>query len=156
VPMHAVAGLVMGLFMAIAWRDYRQTDYVALSLAVVVPVIFHFGYDFPLFLHNLNPHLRWPTEIFPAIMLFEGIFAMLVTDYALNGVTAIYDARVASDPSGRRAAVFAGIMVMLVVTFMVLTLEFPNAINLPLMAVMPFVLALDLTFTAIIRLAPAR
>jgi hypothetical protein len=156
VPMHAVFGLVMGSFMAIAWRDYRRTDYVALTLAVVLPVIFHFGYDFPLFLHDLNPRLRWPSEILPAIMLFEGVFAMLVTNYALNGVTAIYGARVASDPSGRRAAVFAGIMVLLVMTFMALTLEFPNAKNLPLLAVMPFVLALDLTFTAIIRLAPVR
>lgn len=156
VPMHAVFGLVMGSFMAIAWRDYRRTDYVALTLAAAVPIVFHFSYDFLLFLHDYNPKLAWPSQLLPAVMLFEGVFAMLVTNYALNGVTAIYGARVPSDPTGKRAAIFAGLMMTLVVTFMILTLKFPQARGLPLLAVMPFVLALDLSLTAIIRMSPAR
>jgi len=156
VPMHAVFGLVMGSFMAIAWRDYRRTDHVALILAVVVPIIFHFSYDFLMMLHDYDPELAWPMQLLPAVMLFEGVFAMLVTNYALNGATAIYGTRVQSDPTGKRAAVFAGLMMTLVVTFMILTLKFPQARGLPVLAVMPFVLALDLSLTAIIRMAPAR
>jgi hypothetical protein len=61
-----------------------------------------------------------------------------------------------SDPTGKRAAVFAALMVTRVAVFMILTLKFPQARGLPVLAVMPFVLALDLSLTAIIRMAPAR
>jgi RsiW-degrading membrane proteinase PrsW (M82 family) len=156
VPMHAVFGLVMGSLMAIAWRDYRRTDYVTLGLAIAVPVLFHGSYDFLLMLHEYNPALLWPMQVLPVLILVEGCFAMLVTNYALNGATAIYGKRIPSDPAGMRAATLAGIMLAVVVGFIWLDLSYPNTLSLPTMAAMPLVLALDLGLTAAVRLSPAR
>jgi RsiW-degrading membrane proteinase PrsW (M82 family) len=156
VPMHAIFGLVMGSFMCIAWRDHNKTDYAALTLAIVVPLLFHGTYDFLLMTNQYNPDLLWPTQILPAVMLAEGIFAMLVTNYALNGATAIYGQRVPSDPTGKRAAVLAGFMLAAVGGFIWLDLSDPHIVSLPVLAAMPLVLALDLCLTAAARLSPVR
>ncbi len=63
VPMHSLFGLLMVSFMAVAWQDYRWTGYSALTLAVVVPIILNFSYDFLLMLHDYDPQLPWPSQV---------------------------------------------------------------------------------------------
>lgn len=154
IPMHMVFGLVMGSFMTIAWRDYRGTDHRMLVLAYIVPVSFHFGYDFLAFASAYNHALFWPRALLPAVMVGEGVFAMILTNHAVNGVTAIYGARTASDPSGKRAGVFAVLMFALVFIFAALAVKFPEAKNLAVIAAMPLVLAVDLSLISLFRLSP--
>lgn len=155
IPMHMVFGLVMGSFMAIAWRDYRKIDYNALLLAFIIPVFFHFAYDFVAMSHAYAPALRWPKFALPIVMVSEGIFAMILTNHAVNGATAIYGARIASDPTGKRAGILAFIMFSLVFIFAALAIKFPEATNLPVLAAMPLVLAVDLSLIALYRLSPS-
>jgi RsiW-degrading membrane proteinase PrsW (M82 family) len=156
VPMHAIFGLVMGSFMAIAWRDARRTDYRALCCALIVPIIFHFAYDFLAMLHEFDATLVWPTILLPVVMLFEAISALLLTNVALNLANAAASNRVSADPTGKRAAVLSVCMIMFVAGLVALDIEFPDARNIPLFAVLPLVLTIDITITALVRLTPER
>ncbi len=155
VPMHAIFGLVMGSFMAIAWRDHRRTNYLALALAFVTPVLFHFAYDFLVMASALNPALAWPVKALPALMIAEAGFALLLTRYALSDEIAIYGRRIQADPTGRRAGVAAFFMILLVAGIIFLNFKFRAATNLPVLAALPLVLAVDLCVTALARLSPS-
>jgi RsiW-degrading membrane proteinase PrsW (M82 family) len=156
VPMHAIFGLVMGSFMAIAWRDARRTDYGALCCALIVPIMFHFAYDFLAMLHGFDQTLVWPTILLPVVMLFEAIFALLLTNVALNLANSAASNRVSADPTGKRAAILSVCMIIFVAGLIALDIEFPDVRNIPLFAVLPLVLTIDITITALVRLSPER
>ncbi len=151
VPMHAIDGFTMGSFMALAWRDYRGTDYRMMALALIVPMLFHFSYDFLLFLHQYNPTLTWPTKLEPAVMLVEGLFAMILTNHAVNGQAAIYGHREMTDPYGHRALSLACVTLAITILFLALDLKFHNAPSFAMFATIPAVLTLDLGLLAYVR-----
>ncbi len=154
VPMHAIFGLVMGGFMALAWRDYRRTDPVCMALALIVPITFHFSYDFLIMTGGFTKALYWPHALLPCVMLVEGIFALLLINVAMNGATAIYGARIRSDPTGKRAAILGVCMFLIVGCLIALDLELPHVTSLPALAAMPLVLAVDMSLLALVRFSP--
>jgi len=151
VPMHAMFGFVMGSFMTLAWRNPLKFDENALALALLVPMLFHFGYDFPLFLEQYNPHLAWPRDVQPVLMVVEGIFALILTNHAVNGATAIYGKRDPVDPNGHRALGFAGFSLTLVVLLAFVDLHFSYGAQFAMLAAVPVVLTLDLALLAYVR-----
>jgi hypothetical protein len=146
-------GFVMGSFMTLAWRNPRKFDENALALALLVPMLFHFGYDFLLMLHQYNKGLTWPLDVEPVLMVAEGIFALILTNHAVNGATAIYGKREPVDPSGHRALGFAGFTLALVGLLAFADLHFAGGANIAVLAAVPVVLTLDLALLAYVRSA---
>jgi RsiW-degrading membrane proteinase PrsW (M82 family) len=151
IPMHAIFGFVMGSFMVLAWRDPLRLDQRMLTLALVVPITFHFAYDFPVMLHHLAPQLLWPQRVQPVIMLVEGVFALILTNHAVNGQTAIYGRTVPADPRGHRALGFAFATLFLMFLFLGLGMELHHSVAFAALAAMPLVLTLDLGLLAYVR-----
>lgn len=151
VPMHAIFGFTMGSFMALAWQQKGGTDSRLILLALIVPISFHFSYDFLLNLHHELPRLRWPMQILPPVMLVEGIFALVLTNHAVNGKTALYGHRDPVDASGHRALVFSAVMLALTVLVLAVALHFPGAHGLLMCAALPLVFTLDMGLVAMAR-----
>jgi hypothetical protein len=122
-----------------------------LVLALVVPIGFHFAYDFPLMLHDFNPQLTWPLRLEPGIMLVEGLFALILTNHAVNGATAIYGHTEPADPNGHRALGLACVTVLIMFLFLGLGQELRRPASFAIMAAMPLVLTLDLGLLAYVR-----
>jgi RsiW-degrading membrane proteinase PrsW (M82 family) len=151
IPMHAIFGFVMGSFMVLAWRNPLRFDERMLVLALVVPIIFHFAYDFPLMLHDYDKTLVWPQRLEPVIMLVEGLFALILTNHAVNGATAIYGRTQPADPRGHRALGFACVTMVLMFLCLALGQELHLATTFAVLAAMPLVLTLDLGLLAYVR-----
>jgi RsiW-degrading membrane proteinase PrsW (M82 family) len=151
IPMHGIFGFVMGSFMVLAGRDPLRFDKRMLVLAVVVPIIFHFAYDFPLLLHDFDKTLVWPQRLQPVIMLLEGVFALILTNHAVNGDMAIYDRTQPADPRGRRARGFACVTLLLLLLFLGLGQAFHHGAPCAVLAAMPLMLTLDLGLLAYVR-----
>jgi hypothetical protein len=151
IPMHAIFGFVMGSFMVLAWRDPLRFDQRMLVLALVVPIAFHAAYDFLLMLHDADPALQWPLQLEPLVMLAEGLFALVLTNHAVNGVTAIYGRIVPADPRGHRALSFACVTLVILFLFLWLGETFHNTTAFAMLAAMPVVLTLDLGLLAYVR-----
>ncbi len=151
IPMHGIFGFVMGSFMVLAWRNPMRFDERMLVLALVVPILFHFAYDFPLMLHDYDKTLLWPMRLQPVIMLVEGSFALILTNHAVNGDTAIYGRTVPADPRGHRALGFACVTLILMFLFLGLGQELHHGAACAVLAAMPLVLTLDLGLLAYVR-----
>ena len=151
VPMHAIFGFTMGSFMALSWQSPKGSDDRLVLLALVVPIMFHFSYDFLIFLHGYAPALAWPRKILPVLMLVEGVFALILTNHAVNGQTALYGARVPVDPKGNRALGFSAVMLLLTFSVLALKLSFPTLHGVAMCAALPLVFTLDLGFIALAR-----
>jgi len=151
IPMHGIFGFVMGSFMVLAWRNPMRFDERMLVLALVVPILFHFAYDFPLMLHDLDKTLVWPMRLQPVIMLVEGLFALILTNHAVNGDTAIYGRTQPADPRGHRALGFACVTLLLMFLFLGLGQELHHGAAFAVLAAMPLVLTLDLGLLAYVR-----
>ena len=151
VPMHAIFGFTMGSFMALAWQSRKGTDARLMLLALVVPMAFHFSYDFVLMLHGYEPNLAWPMEVLPPMMLAQGLFALILTNHAVNGQAALYGYREAVDPKGNRALGFSAAALMLSIAVLTAAVEFPNLHNLAIYAALPLVFTLDLGLVALAR-----
>lgn len=153
VPMHAMFGFIMGSFMTLAWRNPLKFDNDSLVLALLVPMLFHFGYDFLLMLHQYNKGLAWPLDVEPVLMVAEGLFALILTNHAVNGATAIYGKRDPVDPNGHRALGFAAFTLALVVLLALADMHFAAGANIAILAAVPVVLTLDLALLAYVRSA---
>jgi hypothetical protein len=151
VPMHAIFGFTMGSFMALAWQNPKGTDQRLILLALVVPIAFHFSYDFLLNLHRYQPNLTWPMEVLPPMMLAEGLFALILTNHAVNGQTALYGHRVPVDPKGNRALGFSIATLALTIAALAAAMDFPNLHILLLCVALPLVFTLDLGLIALAR-----
>jgi hypothetical protein len=116
-----------------------------------VPILFHFAYDFPVMLHELDKTLVWPTRLQPVIMLVEGVFALVLTNHAVNGDTAIYGRTVPADPRGHRALGFACVTLLMMFLFLWLGQEMHRAAGCAVLAAMPLVLTIDLGLLAYVR-----
>ncbi|HYP63000.1 MAG TPA: PrsW family glutamic-type intramembrane protease [Acidocella sp.] len=150
-PMHAIFGFVMGSFMVLAWRDPLRFDERMLTLALVVPIIFHATYDFLLMLHDFNPALHWPLALEPLVMLVEGLFALILTNHAVNGATAIYGRTVPADPRGHRALGLACVTLLLLFACLWAGEALHGVRAFAMLAAMPTVLTLDLGLLAYVR-----
>ena len=151
VPMHAIFGFTMGSFMALSWQSRKGSDDRLMLLALVVPISFHFSYDFLINLHGYAPALVWPQKILPVLMLVEGLFALILTNHAMNGQTALYGFRVPVDPKGNRALGFSATLLLLTIAILALKLSFPSVQGLAMCAALPLVFALDLGLIALAR-----
>ncbi|MDE1895450.1 MAG: PrsW family intramembrane metalloprotease [Rhodospirillales bacterium] len=151
VPMHAIFGFTMGSFMALSWQSRNGSDNRLMLLALVVPIAFHFSYDFLIFLHGYAPALVWPRKLLPVLMLLEGLFALILTNHAMNGQTALYGFRVPVDPKGNRALGFSAALLLLTIAVLVLKLSFPNVHGIVMCAALPLVFTLDLGLVALAR-----
>ncbi len=151
VPMHAIFGFTMGSFMALSWQNRNDSDNRLMLLALVVPIAFHFSYDFLIFLHGYAPALIWPRKLLPVLMLVEGLFALILTNHAMNGQTALYGFRVPVDPKGNRALGFSTALLLLTIAILALKLSFPNVHGLIMCAALPLVFTLDLGLVALAR-----
>ncbi len=93
IPAHMVFGGVMGLFAARAYRG--QTPLLSWALALVVPVLGHGLYDFPLMMWNElsyapfeNPDQVW-REMFwllTAVLIVAGAATFLICRYELVAI----------------------------------------------------------------------
>lgn len=151
VPMHAIFGFTMGSFMALSWQSPKGSDNRLILLALVVPIAFHFSYDFLIFLHGYAPALIWPRKLLPVLMLVEGLFALILTNHAMNGQTALYGFRVPVDPKGNRALGFSAAMLLLTIVVLALKLSFPDVHGIAMCAALPLVFTLDLGLVALAR-----
>jgi RsiW-degrading membrane proteinase PrsW (M82 family) len=152
VPMHAIFGFTMGSFMVLAWRDPLRFDRRMIALALVVPMGMHFLYDFLLLAQKYDPTAFWAEKLVPPTMLVEGLFALILTNHAMNGDTAIYGVRVPADPSGHRALGLAVFTLCLGVLILALNMEVVHdAAHTAMLAVVPLVLTLDLGLLAFAR-----
>lgn len=151
VPMHAIFGFTMGSFMALAWQNPKGTDQRLILLALIVPMAFHFSYDFLIFLNGYMPNLGWPMEVLPPLMLAEGLFALILTNHAVNGQTALYGYRLPVDPKGNRALAFSAVMLALTIGALTLAIEFPGLHGIAMCAALPLVFTLDLGLVALAR-----
>lgn len=151
IPMHAIFGFTMGSFMVLAWRNPLRFDQRMLALALAVPILFHFAYDFPLMLHHYDPSLNWPLRVEPVIMLVEGLFALILTNHAVNGQTAIYGRTIPADPRGHRALGLACFTLLLMFMFLALGEKLHHSTNFDILAAIPLVLTLDLGLLAYVR-----
>lgn len=151
VPMHAIFGFTMGSFMALSWQSPKGSDNRLILLALVVPIAFHFSYDFLIFLHGYAPALIWPRKLLPVLMLVEGLFALILTNHAMNGQTALYGFRVPVDPKGNRALGFSAAMLLLTIVVLALKLSFPGVHGIAMCAALPLVFTLDLGLVALAR-----
>ncbi|MDE2320189.1 MAG: PrsW family intramembrane metalloprotease [Rhodospirillales bacterium] len=151
VPMHAIFGFTMGSFMALSWQSRNGSDNRLVLLALVVPMAFHFSYDFLIYLHGYAPALVWPQKILPVLMLVEGLFALILTNHAMNGQTALYGFRTPVDPKGNRALGFSAALLLLTFAILALKLSFPSVHGLVMCAALPLVFTLDLGLIALAR-----
>lgn len=151
VPMHAIFGFTMGSFMALSWQSRKGFDNRLMLLALAVPMAFHFLYDFLINLHMYAPALIWPQKILPVLMLVEALFALILTNHAMNGQTALYGFRVPVDPKGNRALGFSATMLFLTIVILALAVKFPNSHGIVLCAALPLVFTLDLGLVAMAR-----
>ena len=151
VPMHAIFGFTMGSFMALSWQSRNGADNRMALLALVVPIAFHFAYDFLIYLHGYAPALLWPRKLLPPLMALEGSFALILTNHALSGQTALYGLRVPVDPKGTRALGFAATMLLLTCVILALAMELPHVHGIATYAALPLVFTLDLGLVALAR-----
>ncbi|WP_298225357.1 PrsW family glutamic-type intramembrane protease [Acidocella sp.] len=151
VPMHAIFGFTMGSFMALSWQSRNGADNRMALLALVVPIAFHFAYDFLIYLHGYAPALLWPRKLLPPLMALEGSFALILTNHALSGQTALYGLRVPVDPKGTRALGFAATMLLLTCVILALAMELPRVYGIATYAALPLVFTLDLGLVALAR-----
>jgi protease PrsW len=151
VPMHAIFGFVMGSFMVLAWRDPLRFDERMLTLALVVPILFHGTYDFLIFLHSYDDALQWPLQLEPLVMLAEGLFALILTNHAINGATAIYGRTEPADPRGHRALGLACVTLLMLFACLWAGEELHGVGAFAMFAAMPTVLTLDLGLLAYVR-----
>ncbi|MDE2239507.1 MAG: PrsW family intramembrane metalloprotease [Rhodospirillales bacterium] len=151
VPMHAIFGFTMGSFMALSWQSPKGSDDRMVLLAIVVPIAFHFSYDFLIYLHTYAPALAWPQKVLPALMLVEGIFALILTNHAVNGKAALYGYRVPADPKGNRAFYVSSALLLLTLAILALKLRFPGLQGAAISAALPLVFTLDLGLVALAR-----
>ncbi len=151
IPVHALFGFTMGAFMAMAWRVPLKTDKRMLALALAMPLMFHFSYDFLLLLNKFDGTLFWPKICLPILVLLEGVFALILTNHALSGAKGGPKSSQAMDPDGRRALGFSFIAIGLLVGAMFLNIRDPKLPDLLLFAVISLVLALDLGLLAYVR-----
>lgn len=151
VPMHAIFGFTMGSFMALSWQSRNGADNRLALLALIVPIAFHFAYDFLIYLHGYAPALLWPRKLLPPLMALEGSFALILTNHALSGQTALYGLRVPVDPKGTRALGFAATMLLLTCVILALAMELPRVYGIATYAALPLVFTLDLGLVALAR-----
>lgn len=151
VPMHAIFGFTMGSFMALSWQSRNGADNRLALLALIVPIAFHFAYDFLIYLHGYAPALLWPRKLLPPLMALEGSLALILTNHALSGQTALYGLRVPVDPKGTRALGFAATMLLLTCVILALAMELPRVYGIATYAALPLVFTLDLGLVALAR-----
>lgn len=85
------------------------------------------------------------------MMLAQGLFALILTNHAVNGQAALYGYREAVDPKGNRALGFSAAALMLSIAVLTAAVEFPNLHNLAIYAALPLVFTLDLGLVALAR-----
>ncbi|MBU6418905.1 MAG: PrsW family intramembrane metalloprotease [Proteobacteria bacterium] len=151
VPMHAIFGFTMGSFMALSWQSPKGSDDRMVLLALVVPILFHFCYAFLIYLQPYAPALEWPQRLLPALMLAEGLFALILTNHALNGKAALYGFRIPADPKGGRAIAYSAMLLLVTCVILALKLKFPDVPGIMMCAALPFVFTLDLGLIALAR-----
>jgi RsiW-degrading membrane proteinase PrsW (M82 family) len=89
IPAHVVFGAVMGLFAARAYRG--QLPALNWSLALIVPILGHGFYDFPLMMWNELPHAPFanPNQVWREMFWF--LMAVLVVSGAATFLICRYE-----------------------------------------------------------------
>lgn len=151
VPMHAIFGFTMGSFMSLSWQSRKGSADRLMLLALIVPIAFHFSYDFLIYLQAYAPALLWPQKALPPLMLVEGLFALILTNHAVNGQTALYGSHVPVDPKGNRALGLSVVMLLLSCVILALVVEFPWVHGIAICEALPLVFTLDLGLLALAR-----
>jgi protease PrsW len=79
VPGHALNGLAMGAFLSLARMSQRRRK-LWLCLSLLVPIMLHAAYDFPLFARIAGQRQPWLAPLWPAVILMTAVGVTILTD----------------------------------------------------------------------------
>jgi len=77
VPAHGICGLVMGALLVAARLSGKK---ITAALALIVPVILHAAYDFPLLAIDKNVAREFFAGIWLLILILSSVFAILLSN----------------------------------------------------------------------------
>jgi len=77
VPAHGICGLVMGALLVAARLSRKK---ITAALALIVPVILHAAYDFPLLAIDKNVAREFFAGIWLLILILSSVFAILLSN----------------------------------------------------------------------------
>lgn len=85
VPGHGIDGISMGALLALA--RLHKHDKWRLPVALIVPILLHAAYDFPLLATKQYAGADFPVHVFGDHAFFDGMWALVVTFSSLLVVT---------------------------------------------------------------------
>ena len=165
VPGHGIDGLAMGALLTFA-RVQPARRHMWLALALLIPVIMHAAYDFPIFVirsHAFGPGtLKWIIVLWSAILLISSLVSVCLCNWILPLArqadrTSGRDTRT-SAPAAPLVAVGAVLLItaLALVAFIYWSKDTSALATSAIFSILPTVLAADLIWTGVRRHASNR